>query len=496
LSKAKRRTRGQGSLKRRNGSRIFTAVYPDATGKRRERSTGATTKRDAERILAKWTEEESQVRAGLIDPSLIRKSRKAAIPLDKILDEYIQHSHRKGDSPQHVHQKRSHIEAWIAHCDGNDLADLTSETAVGFLEYKRASGVGNRTWNATRQDMAAFMNWCMKQGIVSSNPLDTVPKKDERQDVRRKRRAITEDELCRLLNVARTNGREAWYATAALSGLRKGELRGLDWSDIDFEKSVITLRQTKAGCPQTAVISKELSVILLAYRAARGEPDCGRVWPTTVTDRTRKRDFQRASIPLVDSQGRVVDLHALRKTLGTRLALKGVAPQVAQKIMRHSDYRVTMEHYVDLSVKDSLAAIESLSAVSSGDPAESAPSKALAPLTAHQSHINRRLQDVQGVVTCPTSSEESRSFAAAGIAQLVERQLPKQDALSKSDLNHSGFAALCESATPTAPLDGEVSDVIAALTAAPPPAKRMVLALLKSLLAGFEAVITPEDLRG
>jgi len=38
--------------------------------------------------------------------------------------------------------------------------------------------------------------------------------------------------------------------------------------------------------------------------------------------------------------------------------------------------------------------------------------------------------------------------------------------------------------------------VIAALTAAPPPAKRMVLALLKSLLAGFEAVITPEDLRG
>ena len=93
-------------------------------------------------------------------------------------------------------------------------------------------------------------------------------------------------------------------------------------------------------------------------------------------------------------------------------------------------------------------------------------------------------------------AECARILAAAGIAQLVERQLPKQDALPKSDINHSGFAALCESAPPTAPLDGEVSDVIAALTAAPPPAKRMVLALLKSLLAGFEAVITPEDLRG
>ena len=425
MSKPKRRTRGQGSLKRRKGSRVFTAVYTDASGQRRERSTGATSKRDAERILAKWTEQENQVRAGLIDPCLVQRSRKAAVPLSQLLDEYIQHSCRKGDSPRHIHQKRSHINAWIAHGDVKDLAGLTSASAVSFLECQRANGRSNRTWNATRQDMAAFMNWCVQQGILAENPIDAVPKRDELQDVRRKRRALTEDELRKLLNVARIYGREAWYATAALSGLRKGELMRLDWSDIDFDSSVISLRQTKAKRPQTAVLPRELASILLAHRAAQGDPDRGPVWPTVVTDRTRKKDFERASIPLVDAQGRTVDLHALRKTLGTRLALNGVAPQVAQKIMRHSDYRITMEHYVDLSIKDSLDAVESLSLVSLSDSAADAPTEAPAPLTAPQTHMNQRLQDLLGVITYPQASEEPLSLAAAGVAQLVERQLPK-----------------------------------------------------------------------
>ena len=58
-----------------------------------------------------------------------------------------------------------------------------------------------------------------------------------------------------------------------------------------------------------------------------------KVFPTAVTDVTRRKDFKRAGIPLEDSEGRVADLHALRTTLGTLLARHGANPQVARQIM-------------------------------------------------------------------------------------------------------------------------------------------------------------------
>ena len=64
-----------------------------------------------------------------------------------------------------------------------------------------------------------------------------------------------------------------------------------------------------------------------------------------------------------DPEGRVVDLHAMRTTLGTNLARAGVAPQLAQRIMRHADYRTTHKHYTVLSLTDTAKAIERLPAI-------------------------------------------------------------------------------------------------------------------------------------
>jgi hypothetical protein len=117
---------------------------------------------------------------------------------------------------------------------------------------------------------------------------------------------------------------------------------------------------------------------LLATPAAR-------VFPTGVTNVTRQKDFLRAGLarreamtdangqPLMtgagkrrrpktrivttDADGKVIDLHALRSVLATNLARVGVTPQVAQRIMRHHDYRTTLRHYTGLTLADSAAAI-------------------------------------------------------------------------------------------------------------------------------------------
>ncbi len=65
-------------------------------------------------------------------------------------------------------------------------------------------------------------------------------------------------------------------------------------------------------------------------------------------------------VDTADDEGRVIDLHALRTTLGTKLARAGVAPQIAQRLMRHSDYKTTLRHYTVLGLTDTAGAIQSI----------------------------------------------------------------------------------------------------------------------------------------
>ncbi len=62
----------------------------------------------------------------------------------------------------------------------------------------------------------------------------------------------------------------------------------------------------------------------------------------------------------------MIDLHALRTTLGTNLARAGVAPQIAQRIMRHGDYKTTLDHYTVLELTDTSKAIEQLPMIEGG----------------------------------------------------------------------------------------------------------------------------------
>ena len=90
-----------------------------------------------------------------------------------------------------------------------------------------------------------------------------------------------------------------------------------------------------------------------------------RVFPTSVANRTRREDFTRARIALVDEGGRIADLHSLRTTLGTSLARQGVTPQVAQKILRHTDYRLTLRHDTVLGLQDTAEALQRVPRIAS-----------------------------------------------------------------------------------------------------------------------------------
>jgi integrase len=56
----------------------------------------------------------------------------------------------------------------------------------------------------------------------------------------------------------------------------------------------------------------------------------------------------------------VVDIHALRTTFCTHLAVAGVHPRVAQQAMRHSRMELTNQYYTDPILLDVAGAVNSL----------------------------------------------------------------------------------------------------------------------------------------
>jgi hypothetical protein len=93
-----------------------------------------------------------------------------------------------------------------------------SFTLTQIRELRRLSA---RSRNYYRQSLITFANWCVQTSRLGGHKLDRVPKAHERTDPRRQRRALTEEELRRLLAVAVV--RPLTDARTVRRGKRKGE---------------------------------------------------------------------------------------------------------------------------------------------------------------------------------------------------------------------------------------------------------------------------------
>jgi integrase len=285
----KRRTKGSGYLFKRD-EKLWHCRYRDETGKLVERSLGTSDHKTATGILDKWIKEVQEVKAGLVDPvqHKIRKQRKRSVI--ELRDEYITSCSKRAQAKRNISQKKKQLGDWIQDASANTLADLTADSLLNHLEGRAAKGLSHRCWNHTLQITNAFMNWCKKMGYIGANPLTEIPKKDEQLDQRRLRRALTDQEVDRLMTVARQRRREAWYATPLYSGLRKAELERLEWSDVNMARDQITIRKTKSKEVQHVALCPELKEILQRHQAQTGRSS-GLVWTTTVIQVRQRKCF-------------------------------------------------------------------------------------------------------------------------------------------------------------------------------------------------------------
>ena len=247
----------------------YTAKYRDGSGIVRKVSTGCRDETAARSVLADLERRAERVKGGLLTADEAAAIDYQERPIGEHIDAYLTKLEAEGTSPAHRGNVRRNLERLAADCRFRRLGDLAREALERWLVAEEKAGMGPRTRNTYRAAAVAFCNWCVETGRLLVNPFAKVAKADEAVETRRQRRALTEDELRRLLDVARrrplldrmtvhrgkrkgeayANLRDetrrrlevlGWeraliYKTLVLTGLRKGELASLTVGQLDLD---------------------------------------------------------------------------------------------------------------------------------------------------------------------------------------------------------------------------------------------------------------------
>ena len=136
-----------------------------------------------------------------------------------------------------------------------------------------------------------------------------VTKAETRGNQRRTRRALSDAEIERLIRSA--GGRSLPYFFAAYTGLRRGEMKALVWSDLDLEAEnpfiLARASTTKNKKPEQVLLVPELAVALRKFRDFWGAT-AGKVFRHGVpTAKTLRKDLVACDIAPTSELGARVD---------------------------------------------------------------------------------------------------------------------------------------------------------------------------------------------
>jgi integrase len=353
-------------------------------------------------MLADLVRKEEWRKAGLIDPH--EEQKKA--PIESQIGDYEAHLRNKGVSRKHLVETIRRLRAVLKDCKIRALAEFRIDSVERFLASmaeRGDSGPSTRTRNTYRTSAKAFSKWCFKTRRLGEDVLASL--EPASGAIRRQRRALTDEELTKLLKTTRERPlkealtvrrgkkkgqleadirpevradlerlgweRSLMYKVLVMTGLRRGELQALEARNLslDSERPRLTLpgaltkNGDEASIPLVATVATELK----EWLAATGRKGSDRVFRVPLElIKILKRDLKAAGIPYRDDRGRTVDVHALRHTTATMLARAKVSPRIAQLFMRHSDIKLTMQVYTDPRLLDEEEALNAFPELPSG----------------------------------------------------------------------------------------------------------------------------------
>jgi len=264
---------------------------------------------------------------------------------------------------------------------------LSGVTIDRYREQRLAGRVSPRTVNIEVGALRTMLRWAVRQRLIGSNSIADV--RPLKHDHAKQGRALTDDEVSRLLAASPQPWRDIWYGFL-VTGLRKNELASLTFSDIDWENRELVVRASvaKNGRERRIPVEAGLWDILCRQRdqAPHRLPGQGKTPAITAkVQRLFTRDhvfvtsqntplthrsglyhaFMRccllAGIDVQDRGDGHVDLHSTRRTFATSLIVGLADPKSVQDLLGHSTLDMTMRLYAKVHRQDKRAAIGRLS---------------------------------------------------------------------------------------------------------------------------------------
>ncbi len=228
------------------------------------------------------------------------------------------------------------------------LAEMEEEGKSAFVRF------------AARKVLNRALNCAVKAEFITKNPCALV------EAVRLPHRPMTilgPEEVGRFLDAARSDRLHALYVLAISSGMRQGEIFGMQWQDVDLDNRLVTVqrsldRQTGLSdtktpkarrpidLPDSAVAAlREHRERMLAEGHGNGfvfcDTDGGPLRQPNVLRRSFRPLLERAQVP-------AIRFHDLMHSHASLLLLLGANPKVVQERLGHAQVEMTLEIYSHL----------------------------------------------------------------------------------------------------------------------------------------------------
>jgi hypothetical protein len=177
--------------------------YRDGAGRPCGEPTGCRDEDAARNVMNELIRRAELVKANVITAAENHAANHADTALSAHFDGYVAHLKAKGNDPHRIAQVRARLDRLASDCGFDRLSQLGAGELERWLVARADEGMSAATRNGYREALVGFGNWCRRTHRLNLNPFIDVPIADVKTDRRRVRRALTEHELVKLLDVAR-----------------------------------------------------------------------------------------------------------------------------------------------------------------------------------------------------------------------------------------------------------------------------------------------------
>jgi len=361
---------------KRKGLNLYLRYIDPIDGKRREKNSGTTNMKAAQRAAGEWQAELNA--SGTASPGLMRWEQFREDFSENYLSHYSQGYITNFEGSLNIVEELMNpdtlgriTETWITR-----FYSLARKRLLANASTKRVAA--NATIRKYFQHLNTAMKWAKEQGYIKTVPAFPKQSRQTKKGGKlMKGRPITGEEFDRMIEASDNDSLNHLLRGLWLSGLRLGEALNLTWDqwadgirvNVDSDGDVCLMIDGDNQKSGQALVYPLVDDFADFLKETPDDQRDGFVFnPQRVREISRRVDTvsnwiveigQRAGVKVDDKDGveKFASAHDLRRAFGTRWA-KVVPPGLLKELMRHANIETTMNFYVNITAKDTMAEVK------------------------------------------------------------------------------------------------------------------------------------------